>query len=275
MSSSPDYILSVGEKGALRLELQSQMIADSSQALLHKAGLSSGMNVLEVGCGTGTMTVWLAQQVGENGHVYAVDISEEQIAIARKRAEEHQCKNITFIVKNVFDLSAGTMEIDLIYTRFVIMHIRAQIRALEALQELLKVGGKLVCEEMSNSSLFCYPALLPYEVFRKMVLKLFEANGLDPEFGNKIYSYFRQLQFQDIHVQLYQPICQSADERRIIPLVAEEIKPQIINNKLMKESEINQLIEQLHTASLNEDQLIALPRITQIFGMKPFNIEMA
>jgi ubiquinone/menaquinone biosynthesis C-methylase UbiE len=268
MAASPDYLLSVGEKGALRLELQSKMIANSSQAFLQKAGLSSGMNVLEIGCGTGPMTVWLAQQVGPNGHVYAVDISEEQIAIAKKRAEAHQCKNITFIVKNIFDLSAGTMDLDLIYTRFVLMHLKAQFRALEALQQLLKVGGKLVCEEMTNSALFCYPALLPYEVFRKMILKLFEIRGLDSEFGNKIYSYFRQLSFQNIQVQLYQPVYQTPDERRIIPLVAEEIKPHIIASNLMKEAEMNQLIEQLYTASLNEEQLITPPRTTQIFGTK-------
>ena len=43
---------------------------------------------LEVGRGTGSMTTWLAEQVGVNGQVIAVDASEEQLEIARKAAEK-------------------------------------------------------------------------------------------------------------------------------------------------------------------------------------------
>lgn len=42
--------------------------------LLHEAGLKKGHTVLEAGCGPGFLTIPAAKRVGDEGHVYAVDI---------------------------------------------------------------------------------------------------------------------------------------------------------------------------------------------------------
>ena len=42
----------------------------------------AGENILEVGRGTGSMTTWLAKQVGRKGHIIAVDASEKQVELA-------------------------------------------------------------------------------------------------------------------------------------------------------------------------------------------------
>ena len=42
------------------------------------------MTVIDIGCGTGLMTKWLAEQVGETGHIIAIDNRENQLELAKK-----------------------------------------------------------------------------------------------------------------------------------------------------------------------------------------------
>ena len=42
--------------------------------------LKSGMRILDVGCGTGAISKGIAEKVGKNGHVVAIDSSEHLIA---------------------------------------------------------------------------------------------------------------------------------------------------------------------------------------------------
>ena len=79
------YILKVGEEGAERLDLINQVFAPYNQYFLTDVGLKAGMKVIELGCGTGIMTSWIAKQVGNNGHVVAVDTSSEQLKYAQMK----------------------------------------------------------------------------------------------------------------------------------------------------------------------------------------------
>ena len=61
--------------------------------LFHKTGklfgpyVTSGMTVLDVGCGQGFFTVDLARMVGSRGRVIAVDIQQKNLDIVRRRAD--------------------------------------------------------------------------------------------------------------------------------------------------------------------------------------------
>src|SRR6478609_3830903 len=61
---------------------------ESLALLLESLRLSGGESVLEIGCGTGAVTLPLARAVGEHGRVVGVDISEPMLAVARQRVGE-------------------------------------------------------------------------------------------------------------------------------------------------------------------------------------------
>ena len=64
---------------------------ESLALLLARLGLSDGESVLEIGCGTGALTLPLAEAVGEHGRVVAVDISEPMLGAARQRWASAHC----------------------------------------------------------------------------------------------------------------------------------------------------------------------------------------
>src|SRR4051812_39611591 len=61
--------------GRLRADRRAQMVIDG-------AGLRPGMNILEIGCGTGVFTERLARS---GAHITAIDLSADLLAFARKR----------------------------------------------------------------------------------------------------------------------------------------------------------------------------------------------
>ena len=52
--------------------------------------VSKGMTVMDIGCGMGYFTLGLAELVGDNGKVFAVDLQQEMLDITLKRAEKRK-----------------------------------------------------------------------------------------------------------------------------------------------------------------------------------------
>lgn len=259
------YLIAVGKKDEARLLILNELFGETSQNLLLKAGLNSGMKVLEIGCGTGNMTGWIASQVGESGCVTAVDISPEQIVIAKENNKKHN--NICYIEKSIFDLN-NISQFDLIYSRFVIMHQNQPFEALKAILSLLKEGGALVCEEAANTVAACCPDSAVFKKSRELILSLYKMKNIDHDFGSHIYDYFRKLGLKNIVTNFIQPIYQSSAQKNMMLLLLNEMKLQYIQNNLISEAEINQLILDMEAFIQDDSYMVSFARTTQIYGKK-------
>lgn len=69
-----------------RLALQGSILNPVTEQLLRRAGLASGMSVLDFGCGVGDVSMIAARLVGSGGRVTGLDLDEPALAIARERA---------------------------------------------------------------------------------------------------------------------------------------------------------------------------------------------
>ena len=256
------YVIGVGKDDEERLSLLNELFGKTSKDLLLKSGLKPGMRVLEVGCGTGNMTKWIAKQVGDHGHVTAVEITSEQIQITKDNCSESN--NITFVESSLFDLKTS-QKFDLIYSRFLIMHLQNPFEGLQHLTQLLKPNGILVSEEATNSITACYPESPIFKKNRELVLALFKKKNLDFDIGEKLYSYFQKLQLQDIHVNFVQPIYIN-NQKKMMFIFIHELKQKYIELGIATESEIQKLLNDLENF-INDDQfLVSFARTTQIFG---------
>src|SRR5512137_747236 len=71
---------------------------ESLALLLACLRLAGGESVLEIGCGTGAVTVPLAEAVGEHGRVVAIDIAEPMLGVARRHVGESGMRNVTLLL---------------------------------------------------------------------------------------------------------------------------------------------------------------------------------
>ena len=117
---------------------------ESTALLLGRLGLADGESVLEIGCGTGALTVPLATKVGERGRVVAVDISEPMLGAARQRVGEHGLRNVTLLHGDaqVFDFEPAAF--DLATSRMGVMFFADPAAAFRNIGSALKPKRRLI-----------------------------------------------------------------------------------------------------------------------------------
>jgi SAM-dependent methyltransferase len=106
--------------------------------------LAGGETVLEIGCGTGALTLPLAAAVGEQGRVVAVDISEPMLGLARQRVEERRLRNVTLLLGDAQVFSFEKAAFDLATSRMGVMFFADPPMAFRNIAGALKPGGRLI-----------------------------------------------------------------------------------------------------------------------------------
>jgi len=100
----------------------------------------SGMSVLDVGCGVGSIALDLALTVAP-GRMVGIDADAGQIEVARRSAAERGIDNAEFFTASVYELPFEAANFDVVYANAVLMYVRDQVRALIEMRRVLRPGG--------------------------------------------------------------------------------------------------------------------------------------
>jgi SAM-dependent methyltransferase len=117
---------------------------ESLALLLSCLRLTGGESVLEIGCGTGAVTLPLAQAVGDQGRVVAIDIAEPMLDVARQRAGESGMHNITLLLGDAQVMPLERATFDIATSRMGVMFFADPVAAFRNIGTALKPGGRLV-----------------------------------------------------------------------------------------------------------------------------------
>lgn len=121
------------------------------QKVIERSGIKEGMQVLEIGCGSGAFTTFVAREAGPSGKVYALDIEPKMLAQLKaklSRPENQDIKNIELINKSAYDLPFPDGSLDAVYMVTVFQEIPDRDRALNEIKRVLKPGGFLGITEL-------------------------------------------------------------------------------------------------------------------------------
>jgi ubiquinone/menaquinone biosynthesis C-methylase UbiE len=119
--------------------------------LIERSGIKKGMHVLDLGCGSGAFTPFIARTVGEKGKVYALDIQADmlkQLENKLSRPENKDIKNIKLIEGNAYELPFDNNSLDLVNMVTVLPEIPDRKKALQEVKRVLKPGGILAVTEL-------------------------------------------------------------------------------------------------------------------------------
>lgn len=234
------YLLSTGEIDRQRLTILNKLYNPTALNFLKENGLTPGMTILEVGCGTGHMACELAKYVGPSGRVIAIDSSEDQIKIAKETARQHGIDNIEFHICNVFDLGSLGLNYDATYGRWVVEFSQQPEQALALMYQYLNTGGLLAYEatNMKQTAYFSYPYNPIIEEWHSIAPKMFEAYGYNLTFGYQAYHVFKELSCKNITTKINQAILRTCEEKSIYRLGLLTSKPVLVEKNIMSEHEI-------------------------------------
>jgi ubiquinone/menaquinone biosynthesis C-methylase UbiE len=147
--------------------------------IIQHLDLQPGMKALDFGCGPGRLTIPMAEKVGTEGQVTAVDIQPGMLARTQEKAQAQNRDNIQFVQAAAGEGKLGTDQFDRAVLVTVLGEIPDQSAAMKELFNAMKPGGLLSVTEVIFD---------PHFQGRETVLKLAQEVGFQNKnfFGNNL-----------------------------------------------------------------------------------------
>jgi cyclopropane-fatty-acyl-phospholipid synthase len=141
-------------------------LAEAEEAMLRltceRAQLADGQNILELGCGWGSLTLWMAEHF-PHSEITAVSNSASQRAFIESRAAQRGFRNVRIVTADMYDFEASTLDgfrpFDRVVSVEMFEHMRNWDALLERISRWLASDGKMFMHIFTHSR-FAYP----YEV---------------------------------------------------------------------------------------------------------------
>ena len=150
----------------------------NSLALKFKNFIGFNKNILEVGCGTGQLSLYFS--IGNNNRVFALDPTIESIRLGSKFSKKNNIKNIKFVNADIFDDVFNEETFDFIWTNGVLHHTKNPSLAFDIISKYLKKDGYILVGLYNKFGRI-------RTIFRRFLYKLFGKSVvmlLDPTLRN-------------------------------------------------------------------------------------------
>ncbi len=141
----------------------------NSEAAFLLPRLSSGMSILDCGCGPGSITLGLAELVSP-GRAVGIDLEPTMIERAQGLASEASIANVEFQAADIYDLPFPDGEFDAVFSSSVTEHLSDPVSALREVRRVIRPGGiaGIVRTEWS------FPLIAPESAAVSRFFELFE-----------------------------------------------------------------------------------------------------
>jgi SAM-dependent methyltransferase len=266
-SAAKPYVLATGEAAAYRLRILHGLYGPGSRRVLLDAGLRHGMRVADLGCGIGMVTAVLAELVGPDGLVVGIDSSGAQLTQARKQINGTGA-NVTFVQASATDVGLPAESFDLVYCRFLLMHLPNPERALREMWTLLKPNGILVCEDGDLTECGSEPPSA-LDAVADLWARLGPVKGVDYTLGRRLYHMVLAAGFPAPEITFNQPVVARGDNKRLLELSVAEAGPSFVAAGLITAQELERTLVEMRRLAEDETILALMPRMAQVWARKP------
>jgi SAM-dependent methyltransferase len=204
-TGASSYVLGHSASEQRRLDAQGAQLRGFTERLLRDAGISCGMRVLDIGCGTGDVSLLAADLVGPTGTVVGIDRSPDVLDTARGRARASGCADrVHYIQQDLTTIGVEFGRFDAIVGRNVLMHQPDPVGAVKRLIVLLQPGGVLAIGEpvLLATPLVGGTAQPLASRCMSWLCAAFQGAGLQINVGLQLYSIFRAAGLQGPAVRI-------------------------------------------------------------------------
>lgn len=170
--------------------------AENSAAYLI-GDLRPGTDVLDVGCGPGTITVDFAGLVAP-GTVTGIDNVPAPLDIARTNAEQAGQGNVTFAQADVYSLPYEDDSFDVVHTHQTLQHLTEPVAALSEMRRVCKPGGLVAAREVDFGGMEWFPRSRGMDAWLELYYSVARANNGEPDGGRSLKYWARQAGLHDI-----------------------------------------------------------------------------
>lgn len=183
------YVLGDTEEELIRLAQQAAMFSEFTAEILREAGITTGMRVLDLGCGVGDVTMLAAGLVGPSGAVVGLDASAHALDTARLRTAAAGINWASFEQADIFAMQPGDA-FDAVIGRFILMHLPDPAAAIRSAMARIRPGGSVAFVELDVDSALAMPSFDLFDQCMDWIKELYSQLGIERNMGSKLYASF-------------------------------------------------------------------------------------
>jgi ubiquinone/menaquinone biosynthesis C-methylase UbiE len=170
--------------------------AENSAAYL-LGSLQSGQDLLDVGCGPGTITLDLAARVAP-GRVLGVDASAEVVEEAERLRVAAGVEGVRFAVGDAYALDHADASFDVVHAHQLLQHLTDPVAALREMRRVLRPGGVLAARDSDYAGFVWAPADPLLDRWMQLYHAVTARNGGEADAGRYLLGWARAAGFDEV-----------------------------------------------------------------------------
>jgi SAM-dependent methyltransferase len=201
-----DYVLGTHDAEVGRLGLQHRVWREAMRSGWERAGLEAGMRVIDVGAGPGYAALELAEAVGPEGQVLAVERSPRFAEVLRSECGRRGIEHVEVLEGDVMDPSLLEDDrigaFDLAWCRWIACFLPSLNTYARLLRKALRPGGRVVTHEYARYGTWQFvPPREHHHLFISQVIKNWRSGGGEPDIAGPLVATMRREGFQIVETR--------------------------------------------------------------------------
>jgi ubiquinone/menaquinone biosynthesis C-methylase UbiE len=167
-------------------------VDDSAAYLRHR--LLPGVDVLDVGCGPGSITLDMHRLVSP-GRVVGVENVEQPLTLARAAAHEQGAPDVEFVLGDVYSLDFPDAGFDVVHAHQVLQHLTDPVTALREMRRVCRPGGVVAARDADYAAMTWYPESPGLTDWLALYRSVALSNDAQPDAGRRLMSWAQHAGF--------------------------------------------------------------------------------
>jgi ubiquinone/menaquinone biosynthesis C-methylase UbiE len=161
--------------------------------------LRPGMNLLDIGCGPGSITVDLARRVVP-GQVIGLDVAASILQTARRAVEEAGLDNVDVRKGSVYELDIEDGAVDVVFAHQVLQHLTDPVAALHEMRRVVKKGGLVAVRDVDYATFVWHPAHPMLTRWLELYHEVTARNGAQADAGRYLLSWCQEAGLAEVAI---------------------------------------------------------------------------
>lgn len=249
-----------GHHKSVLLSHTSRTAANSAAYLI--PNLTSGLRVLDIGAGPGTITADFARLVSP-GEVVGIDQSPEVISIANKLTDN--LPNLSFEVGDVYALSFPDDSFDVVHAHQVLQHLSDPVAALREMTRVAKPGGIVAFRDADFHAMAWFPESAAMGRWMDVYQAVARRNRAEPDAGRHLINWAHAAGLRELTASSANWLYSTSEERTWLSTVWSErmeksaLAQQAVEYKLSTSEELAEIAEAWRAWAAEDDGYFLMP----------------